>query len=115
MSAKVKNRGHAPCQYPLGPAVWVTDSRGTQWRLCPELDTPPPTPMPTSRNTVPMPVPHAGAMVVAPGGLRPDQSTAMACTWHTAYGNVPPGTYIAHATWNSTSGTATLTIIPPIP
>jgi hypothetical protein len=32
------------------------------------------------------------------------------CTWHTAYSNVSQGTYIAHATWNSSSGATTLSV-----
>jgi hypothetical protein len=112
VSASVTNRGLVACLYPLDPAVWVTDSRGTQWRLCPELATPPPTPMPAS--TV-----YEGAInpsvVVNAGGLRPGQSAETSCVWHTAYGNVAPGTYTAHATWDSTSGTATLTITPASP
>jgi hypothetical protein len=105
----VRNRGRTACRYPLGPAVWVTDGKGTQWRLCPEVDAPPPSP---AVGAMPVPAPPAAVVMPRPGGLRPGQSEATSCTWHTAYGDVPPGTYTAHATWDHSSGLATIVITP---
>ncbi len=105
VTTEATNRGHVACHYPLGPAVWVTNSHGQQWRLCPEMDTPPPSPGSASAMAPAM------AISIPRSGLRPGESESQTCTWHTAYGNVPPGVYTAHATWNSTSEAAYLTIV----
>jgi hypothetical protein len=107
VSTSAHNSGSKPCQY-VGPAVWVTDGTGQQWRLCPEQQpTPPPTPAASVQQ---VPQARAEATIIATAGLHPGQSASTACAWHTGYDAVAPGTYTVHAVWNGTAATTTLSV-----